>query len=414
VEVGDVANAEASRFGKPLDDIRILAIEQMQALPYATQLLARLGATVLKVEPPGRGESGRQALPAMEDPVGRKVGATFLRNNFSKRSICVDLKHPEGRALVLRLAPRFDVVAQNFKAGTIERLGLGYDDVAAVHPSVIYLSVSGFGTTVTTPYDGWPAYAPVAEAMAGLYTYLGEPVTPPPVSPMGTLGDTGTALFSTIGVLAALRQRDRTGEGQHVDVAMLDAMVAMADAGVNYWSLGMKEGAAAPLINHSFRARDGWFIIQCGREHQFVKLAETVGHPEWIDDPRLADPPAWFAHVEDILRPAIEAWAADKTREEVSRALATAGVAAGPVYRASDVMDDEHVRARNMIVSMPRVDGESQPILGVGNPIKLSKMTEGPEARVPWVGEHTDEVLREELDLSDTELAHLREQKVID
>jgi hypothetical protein len=150
---------------RPLADVRVLAIEQMQALPYATQMLARLGATVVKVEPPGRGESGRQALPAIEDPDGRLMGATFLRNNFNKRSIAVDLKNPDGRALVLQLAPRFDIVAQNFKAGTIDRLGLGYDDIAKVHPAVVYLSVSGFGTTNPTRYNTWPAYAPVAEAM---------------------------------------------------------------------------------------------------------------------------------------------------------------------------------------------------------------------------------------------------------
>ncbi len=393
---------------RPLDDVRVLAIEQMQALPYATQMLARLGATVVKVEPPGRGESGRQALPAVEDPEGRLIGATFLRNNFNKRSIAVDLKNPDGRELVLRLAPRFDVVAQNFKAGTIDRLGLGYDDVKQVHPTVVYLSVSGFGTTNPTRYSSWPAYAPVAEAMAGLYTYLGEPDTPPAVSPMGTLGDTGSALFSVVGVLAALRHRDHTGEGQHVDVAMLDAMVAMADAGVNYWSLGLKQGAKAPLINHSFRASDGWFIIQCGRMHQWEFLCRTVGHPEWLDDPRLPDPPSWYEHIDDVLRPAIERWAADKTRFEAARALAEAGVASGMVNRAEDVLEDEHVRAHDMIVSTPRPRGDGEPILAVGNPVKLSKVDDRPDTRFPWVGEHTDEVLRDELGVTGGELEKLR------
>lgn len=377
----------------PLAGVRVLAIEQMQALPYATQLLSRFGADVVKIEPPGRGESGRQALPAMKDPEGRLVGATFLRNNFNKRSICVDLKHPAGRDLVLRMAPQFDVVCQNFKAGTIDRLGLGYDDIATVHPKVVYLSVSGFGTLTPTQYDGWPAYAPVAEAMAGLYTYLGEPETPPPVSPMGTLGDTGSALFALVGVLTALLHRDRTGEGQHVDIAMFDSMVAMADAGVNYWSLGMKDGGFAPLINHSFRAKDGWFLIQCARKHQFDKLAETVGKPEWIDDPRLPDAPSWFDHLDDILRPALEEWAKDRTKLEVSRLLAEAGVAAGPVNRAEDVLNDPHVRAHNMIVSMERTDDGPEPVLAVGNPVKLSKVPDHEDTRIPWVGEHTDEVL---------------------
>src|SRR6188472_336551 len=138
MRLGDVANADAAGAGKPLDGVRILALEQMQALPYATQLLARLGADVVKVESPAGGDLGRSSLPAMHDPDGRQVGATFLRNNLNKRSICVDLKDPRGRDLVLALAPHFDVIAENFKAGAIARLGLGYDDIAAVHPAGIY------------------------------------------------------------------------------------------------------------------------------------------------------------------------------------------------------------------------------------------------------------------------------------
>src|SRR6202042_2137585 len=145
VRLGDVVNPEAAVWGKPLEGVRILALEQMQALPYATQLLGRLGAEVVKVEAPGTGDLGRTASPALTDPDGRAVGATFLRNNLSKRSVVVDLKQPAGRDLVLRLAPRFDVVAENFRAGAIERLGLGYADVVAVHDTVVYLSISGFG-----------------------------------------------------------------------------------------------------------------------------------------------------------------------------------------------------------------------------------------------------------------------------
>src|SRR5258708_5370396 len=146
---------------RPPDGVRILALEQMQALPFATQLPARLGAEVVKVEPVGRGESGRSSSPAMLDPEGRPVGATFLRNNLNKRSVCIDLKSPEGRELVLRMATRFDVVAENSKAGSMAKLGLGYDDLAEVHPGVIYVSVSGFGNAVDTPYASWPAYASI-------------------------------------------------------------------------------------------------------------------------------------------------------------------------------------------------------------------------------------------------------------
>ncbi len=183
-------------------------------------------------------------------------------------------------------------MAENFKGGALARMGLGYDDIAAVHPSVVYVSVSGFGNTVETPYDGWPAYAAVAEAMSGIYDYKLEPGRPPVVSPVGALGDIGTALFATIGLLAALRHRDRTGEGQYVDVAMFDAMVAMTDLVTNFWSLGLRPepGQGLAMILDGFEAANGWFIIQVGREHEFERLANLVGKPEWLSDERLADP----------------------------------------------------------------------------------------------------------------------------
>jgi crotonobetainyl-CoA:carnitine CoA-transferase CaiB-like acyl-CoA transferase len=411
------ARSEAGGAARPLDGVRILALEQQQSLPYATQLLARLGADVVKVEHPDRGETGRETLPALTDPDGRRVGVTFLRNNLGKRSVTVDLKRPEGRDLVLRLAPRFDVVAENFKAGTVERLGLAYADVVAVHPDVVYVSVSGFGAGSTgdgpSAYSGWPAYAPIAEAMASLYDFKRRPDEEPVPSPLGAIGDTGTALFAALGVLAALRHRDVTGRGQHVDIAMYDAMVAMADAGLSYWSMGLPNALQAPAINHGFRASDGFVVVMCSRVAHFRNLAAAVGHPEWVDDPRLADPPGWVAHLDDVLRPGIEAWAAGRTRHEVAAALAAVGVACGPVHSPADVVADPHVRARNMVVAMPRPDGVEQPVLTPGNPVKLSLVREAPETRVPWLGEHTDAVLHEELDLTASELAALRAAGVI-
>lgn len=407
MRVGEVVGADRTRYGKPLDGIRVLAIEQMQALPFATQMLARFGAEVIKVESPGAGDSGRGSLPAMADPDGRKVGITFLRNNLGKRSITVDLKNPEGLALVRELAKKADIVCENFKAGVAARLGLGYEDINKINPRAVYLSVSGFGNTTETPYAGWPAYAPVAEGMAGLYDFKRTPGVAPVVSPLGALGDTGSALFAIIGVLAALRHRDATGEGQYVDISMYDAMVALNDAGLSYWSMGMKDPGLAPLINHSFKAFDGYLIIQCGRPHMFKGLAELVGHPEWVDDPRLAGPQDWFNHIEDIIRPGIEDWAADKTRLEACAALSAVGVASGPVYNPGDVIDDEHIKNRNMVVEMSRTDGNPEPVLSPGNPVKLSKMAEGPETRVPWLGEHTEEILRDELGLSEEEITRL-------
>ena len=407
MQLGDIANADAAGSGKPLDGVRVLALEQMQSLPWATQLLGRLGAEVVKVEHPKGGDSGRGSLPAMADPDGRRVGATFLRNNLSKRSICVDLKHPDGRQLVLDLAGRFDVVCENFKAGTLDRLGLGWDDVHAAAPQAVYLSVSGFGAS-GSPYDRWPAYAPIAEAMSGIYEFKRQGDEPPLVAPMGGLGDIGSGLFAVIGVLAALRQRDATGRGQRVDIAMLDALVAICDIVPNFWSMGLRNGDLGPLIMHGFRASDGWFIIQVGREPHFAKLVEAIGHPEWADDPRFAERQGWIDHLDSVLRPAIEGWASSRTKVEACDDLAAVGVAAGPCFSDEEVVHDEHVAARHMLVEVPRTDDVDQPVLVPGNPIKLSDMAEDPERRVPWLGEHTDDVLGTELGLDAAALAALR------
>src|ERR1700709_75330 len=187
MRLGDAANEGAGPYGKPLDGVRVLAAEQMQALPYATQLLARMGADVVKVEHPVHGESGRASTPAMVDPDGRNVGATYLRNNFNKRSVGIDLKAAEGRDLFLQLVPRFDVVAENFKPGTMARMGLGYDDIAAVAPKGIYLSVPALGTPGASPDQPWPPYAAVVEAMSGIYEYKAGPDKPPTAIPVGAL-----------------------------------------------------------------------------------------------------------------------------------------------------------------------------------------------------------------------------------
>lgn len=414
MELGAITNPDAVQYGKPLEGVRILALEQMQALPYATQLLARMGADVVKVESVKGGDLGRGSQPGITDPEGRFVGATYLRNNLDKKSICVDLKSPEGRQLILDLAPKFDVVAENFKGGALARMGLGYDDIAAVHPGVVYLSVSGFGNTVSTPYDGWPAYAAVAEAMSGIYDYKLEPGRPPMVSPVGALGDIGTALFGTIGVLAALRHRERTGLGQYVDVSMFDAMVSMTDLVTNFWSLGLRPepGQGLAMILDGFKANNGWFIIQVGREHEFERLANLVGHPEWLTDERLSTRAGWREHMDDLLRPGVNEWASTMGNIEACQALADAGVAAGPCLTAQQVIDDPHVAARNMLMEIPRPDG-GDPVLTPGNPVKMSRVSEGPDVRMPWLGEHTDAVLAAELGLDDARIAELREAGVI-
>ncbi|HET9728709.1 MAG TPA: CaiB/BaiF CoA-transferase family protein [Acidimicrobiia bacterium] len=414
MRLGDIANEAAVPFGKPLDGVRVLAAEQMQALPYATQLLARLGAEVVKVEHPVHGESGRASTPAMTDPHGRPVGATFLRNNLGKRSVGIDLKSAEGRELFLALVPGFDVIAENFKPGTMDRMGLGYDAVRAVHASAVYVSISGFGNADGSPYRDWPAYASIVEAMSGIYDYR-HPGDPPVTIPVGALGDISSALFGVVGMLAALRQRDRTGEGQYLDIAMYDAMLAMTDIVTNFWSMGVRPepGRSLEVICEGFRASDGYVVVQIVREHQFRRLADVVGHPEWKDDPRFATRAGWAPLLDTLIRPAIEQWAATRTKLDAARELTAAGIVAGPSNSAADVIADPHVGARNMLIEVTRTDGVPDPILVPGNPVKLSHMAEGPETRVPWVGEHTDEVLGTELGLSPSELAALRARAVI-
>jgi crotonobetainyl-CoA:carnitine CoA-transferase CaiB-like acyl-CoA transferase len=320
--------------------------------------------------------------------------------------------------------PGFDVIAENFKAGTMHRLGLGYDVIAERNPRAIYVSLSGFGNgyadSAESPYRDWPAYASIVEAMSGIYEWKAGPDRPPVANPVGALGDISSALFATIGILAALRHRDQTGVGQYVDIAMLDAVIAMTDVVANFWSLGVRPepGKGLQVILDGFRTSDGYVVVQIVREHQFEKLADLVGHPEWRDDPRFATRAGWAPNVDAVIRPAFEAWAKGRTKLEATRALTAVGIAAGPSNSAADLIADPHVAIRNMLVEMARTDtapdgSPLDPVLVPGNPVKLSKVAEGPETRVPWVGEHTDDVLREELDLSEADLAELRDRGVI-
>ncbi len=391
----------------PLAGVRILAIEQMQALPFATQLLGHMGAEVVKVEHPTTGDSGRGALPALRDIDGRDVGATYLRNALNKRSLAIDLKNPAGVDLIRRLVPTYDVVGENFKPGVMKRLGLSYDDLAPLHPGLVYVSVSGFGNLLDSPYRSWAAYAPIAEAMGGIYEYSRPQGEPPRIGPAGALGDIGTSLFATIGLLAALREKDRTGQGQYVDVAMFDAMVAMADIPPCFWSMGMRGRRKVPGVFDSFAASDGYFVVQAVRDHHLALFAKAIGHPEWVDDPRFQTRQGWRDQLDEIVRPAVETWASTRTKLEASSELAGEGIAAGPCFDTEDLMDDPHVASHNMLLRVRRPDAPD-PLLLVGNPIKLSGHPDQTPRRWPTLGQHTDEILQTELGLSNDELADLR------
>jgi crotonobetainyl-CoA:carnitine CoA-transferase CaiB-like acyl-CoA transferase len=416
MQLGETRNEDAQEFGKPLDGIRILALEQMQAVPFATQMLARLGAEVVKVEGLD-GESGRTAQPAAPDASGRPAGATFLRYNLSKESIAIDMKSDRGRELVLDLAGKFDVLVENLGPGRADRFGVGYGSVSSRHPHVIYASVTGFGASGDSPYAKWPAYAGVAEAMSGAYEFSRLPNQPPIINPMGGLGDTGTGMFAVIGILAALLHRACTGLGQLVDVSMLDSMLSIIDLPTNYWSLGTVSEPdvelRVPYILRAFRAKTGWCMVQVSREHQFERLARMLGQEEWLTDERFANRFGWYDHWDDVIRPALEGWAEDLSILEAASALADAGIAAAPCFHPEDIVQDAHVEARGMLVQIPRFDSVEQPVLVAGNPVKLSRMTEGPERRPPVVGEHTSDVLRDLLDLDEEALAELHEDGIV-
>jgi crotonobetainyl-CoA:carnitine CoA-transferase CaiB-like acyl-CoA transferase len=416
MKLGESFNDAAAAHGRPLDGVRVLALEQMQSMPVATLILARLGAEVVKVEHPERGDQGRGGRPGISED-GEHVGHAYLRYNMGKRSIAVDMRNPRGRDIILDLAPHFDVICENMGPGRMERYGLGYAAVAARNPRAIYLSISGFGQAGESPYKTWPAFASVVEAMSGIYEYSRRPHQLPVINPMNGLGDTGAGMFGAIGVLAALRHRERTGLGQFIDVAMLDSVIAMCDMPANFWSLGLsrepEQELRNPVILTSFRCADGYVVVQVGREHQFERFARTVGHPEWLGDPRFATREGWHDRTEDTIRPAVEAWSASRGKFEVARVLAEAGIAAGPCASAEDLIADPHVAQRGMLVEIPRGDGVAQPVLVSGNPIKMSRVREGPEARFPALGAHTDQVLRELLGLDEAALRELRDAKAI-
>ncbi len=416
MKLGESFNDAAAKYGRPLEGVRVLALEQMQALPFATLILARLGADVVKVEDPERGDASRASQPKVVDR-GFDMGHTFMRYNLNKRSLAVDIRNPKGRDLLLDMMPRFDVVCENLGPGRAEKYGLGYAACDARNKRIVYLSVSGFGQTGTSPYKKWPAYAAVAEAMSGIYDHIRAPNQPPLVNPTTGMGDTVTGLFGMIGVLAALHHRDRMGEGQYIDMSMYDSMVSLNEVMLNFWSLGLRkdenEELRNPVLLTSFRCKDGWMTVFVPREHQFARFANIIGHPELLNDPRLASRQGWYDHTETVIRPIVEQWSRTVGKLEAATLLAEAGVAAAPCNNTEDLLRDPHVDSHHMVVELPRPDGDGPPILVAGNPIKMSKAQEGPDAWFPGIGEHTDVILREFLGLDDAAIQKLREAKVV-
>ncbi len=290
MKLGDVANQGASGYGKPLAGVRILAAEQMQALPYATQLLARLGAEVVKVEHPVHGESGRGAAPAMLDPQGRKVGATFLRNNFNKRSVGIDLKDPAGRELFLDLVPSFDVVAENFKPGTMGKYGLDYASLSQVNERLIYISHKGF---LPGPYEHRTALDEVVQMMGGLAYMTGRPGDP--LRAGSSVNDIMGGMFGAIGAMAALAQREKTGRGQAVQSALFENNVFLVAHHMMQFAVTgqaadpMPSRISAWAVYDVFTVRDGEQIfLAVVSDTQWALFCQAFALADLQGDPRLA------------------------------------------------------------------------------------------------------------------------------
>jgi len=383
-------------------------------------LLADLGAEVIKVERPGSGDDTRHWGPPWHGEGDRKVAAYFLSCNRGKKSAAIDFAQPDGAGLVRKLAEKADVVVENFKVGGLSKFGLDAAKLRAANPRLIYASITGFGQD--GPYADRAGYDFIIQGMGGMMSVTGLPDGEPGGGPMRAgvaIADLFTGMYACAAILASLYAREKTGEGATIDMALFDTQLAvMANQASNTLISGKdppRQGNTHPNIvpYQPFEAADQPIIIAVGNDRQFARLADICGHPEWVGDERFATRQGWVDHLESDIRPAVEAWAASLTTVEASEAMGTAGVASGPCYSDEQIVHDPHIAARDMLVEVPRTDGVEQPILVPGNPIKMSGVADGPDTRFPWLGEHTDEVLRTELGLDADELAKLRADGVI-
>jgi crotonobetainyl-CoA:carnitine CoA-transferase CaiB-like acyl-CoA transferase len=397
-----------------LSHVRVLDLSRVLAGPWASQVLADLGAEVIKVERPGTGDETREWGPpwlsAAED--GARESAYFASTNRGKRSVTIDLSRAEGQALVRRLAARADVVLENHRVGSLARRGLGYEDLAAVNPRLVYCSISGFGQS--GPYRDRPGYDFLVQAMGGLMSVTGEP-DGPPMKVGVALTDLLTGMYAATAVLAALAERERSGRGQHVDLALLDVQVAaLANQAESFLVTGRAPGRlgnAHPSIvpYQAFRTRDGHVVVAVGNDAQFARLAEVVGRPELARDPRFATNADRVEHRGALVAILAAALAARPTEEWV-RALDAANVPAGPINDLAQVFEDPQVRHRGLRVDVPRARGDSVPV--VASPIRLSR-TPVEHRPPPRLGEHTREVLVEVLGMDDAEVEALRSAGVV-
>ncbi len=392
----------------PLAGVRVLELGQVIAGPFCGQMLADLGADVVKVEPPEVGDVLRQWgwSPDERDSLWWRVAG---RN---KRSVTVDLRQPAGQALVRRLAREVDVVVENFRPGTVERWGLGYEELSAQNPGLVLVRISGFGQT--GPYSQRAGYAAIGEAMGGLRSLTGYPDRPP--TRVGvSLGDSLTGLMGALGALAALQERTRTGRGQVVDASIYESVLAITEALVPEWAVAhLERHRTGPTLNgiapsNVYPTADGQVLLAANQDSVFARLCAAMGAPELARDPRFVDHRSRGANMAE-LDALIGEWSAPQPSADLLEALHAAGVPAGLLYGPADMAADPHFAARQSLVEV-----EAEGVGPVLMPNVAPKLSRTPGS-VRWsgahLGQHTDDVLRE-AGLDDDEVAALRRDGVI-
>jgi len=392
---------------KALEGIKVLDLSRVLAGPWAGQLLADLGADVVKVERPGSGDDTRSwGPPWLKDAAGEPTrdAAYYFCANRNKRSVAVDIATPEGQALVRQLALEADVVLENFKVGGLRQYGLDWASLSALKPALVYCSITGFGQT--GPYAQRAGYDFLIQGMGGLMSVTGRADGEEGAGPQKVgvaLTDILTGLYASVGVLAALAHRDRTGAGQHIDLALLDVQVAcLANQTANYLiggSVPRRMGNAHPNIvpYQDFPTADGDMILAVGNDGQFARLCEVAGQAQWAVDARFATNAARVRHRAELIPLLRQATVMRTTREWVA-ALEAAGVPCGPINRLDEVFADPQVIARGLRIDLPHALAGSVP--GVANPIRMSASPVRYERASPLLGEHTAEVLADWLGMA--------------
>lgn len=402
-----------------LSHIRVLDLSRILAGPWAGQILADLGADVIKVERPGPGDDTRGwGPPWIKDDQGQdtSVASYYLCANRNKRSITVDITQPEGQDIVRRLAAQSDVVLENFKLGGLKQYGLDYDSLKAVNPRLVYCSITGFGQD--GPYAPRAGYDFLIQGLGGLMSITGRPDGEPGAGPMKVgvaLTDILTGLYATNAVLAALAWREQSGEGQYIDMALLDVQVAcLANQAMNYLATGSnprRMGNAHPSIvpYQDFPTADGHMILAIGNDGQFARFCEVAGRPELAADARFATNRARVENRAELI-PLLNEITATRTTTEWIAQLEARAVPCGPINGLAEVFADPQVQARGLAVTMPHPEAGEVPL--VASPIRLSKTPVEYRRAPPLVGEHTDEILAD-LGVDAAGIAGLRERGVV-